>query len=62
MTDCPRCAELAADPLLIGACASVGIEHAMSTQQMLIAYLQTEHRPGQDGHVDRLSGHEEERT
>lgn len=44
---CGECAALVnAQPMLIGACASVGIEHGKSTRQMLREYLQGYHDRG----------------
>lgn len=46
---CPECATyLDAHPHLVGACASVGIEHGKSTRQMLREYLATFHDRGHE--------------
>ncbi len=45
--DCPDCMEYFRDqPHLAGACASVGIEHGMSTEETLRAVLASYHRRG----------------
>ncbi len=44
---CPPCMEYYYDhPHLVGACASVGIEHGKSTSQMLHTVLGVYHRRG----------------
>ena len=49
--DCPDCrAYLEANPALIGAAASVGIERGLTTQQALYAYLRQYHKRG---HAER---------
>ncbi len=48
--DCPDCVEYyRSRPHLAGACASVGIEHGLSTSQVLWRVLGDYHRRG---HVD----------
>lgn len=45
--DCPQCrAYLSSQVNLGGACASVGIEHAMSTQEMMVFYMSRYHLRG----------------
>jgi len=48
VTDCPDCAAVMS-PSLIGACASVGIEHGMSTFDVVRSYLNGYH---ERGHVE----------
>jgi hypothetical protein len=43
--DCPKCMAHF-DYGLVGACASVGIEHGKSTRQMLLEYLAAYHTRG----------------
>ena len=44
---CPDCLSYAASqPHLIGACASVGIEHGRSTQEMVVSFLAGYHDRG----------------
>lgn len=39
-TDCPECARyFEQHPLIVAACASVGIEHNKSTRQMMVEYF-----------------------
>jgi len=45
---CEECRK-AVTPAMIGACASVGIEHQMSTEGMLRLFLRSYH---ERGHVD----------
>jgi len=45
--DCPDCAEYyRSHPHLTGACASVGLEHGLSTEETLRAVLASFHRRG----------------
>lgn len=47
INDCDDCQTYQAEnPHLVGACASVGIEHRKSPGQMLFAYLAAYHRAG----------------
>jgi len=41
--NCPQCEHKRTDPLLIGACASVGIEHDTDTAEMVDQYLTDYH-------------------
>lgn len=53
--DCAPCMAHYYDPVnvhLAGACASVGIEHGKSTQQMLFEYLAAFHVRGHKGRHD----------
>lgn len=46
---CRKCADhLAANPHIIGACASVGIEHAMTTPETVQAFMRGLHE--REGH------------
>lgn len=46
-SECPDCMTyLGQHPMLIEACASVGIEHGRSTQAMLRSYMLAFHRRG----------------
>lgn len=47
VTDCPQCQDLLdGQPMLTGACASIGIEHGISTAQALTEYLAAYHDRG----------------
>lgn len=47
INDCPLCSiYLAEQPHLIAACASVGIEHGKSTDEMLVNYMALYHQKG----------------
>lgn len=50
VAECPACVDHAArSPHLVGACASVGIEHGKTTRQMLHEYLRgVHHREAHD--------------
>ncbi len=43
LLDCSRCQEELNKPFLDAACASVGIEHGMTTGHVLYAYLAKRH-------------------
>lgn len=46
---CEECVDhLAKNPNIIGACASVGIEHAASTERTVQSYMRSVHR--REGH------------
>lgn len=54
LPDCPQCRELLDVNLhLLGAAASVGIEHGKSTGQVITEYLAYHHRA--DGHQEEAS-------
>lgn len=51
VTSCPRCADLITWDLR-GACASVGIEHKKSTDEVLRDYLRIQHERDHHGRPD----------
>lgn len=65
LRDCPKCMDhYLSNPFLVGACASVGIEHGVSTETMLARYLSVFHRnghrdqTGERGKIDQRGGGE----
>lgn len=57
LSSCPACMEhYFSQPLLVEACASVGISRGMSTQAMLAHYLRVFHRNGHRNEIDNDKG------